>query len=112
MANPKYLTDLEVDKIETFCKDEALYEAVRKVLLASLYHNAVAKKGEAFEHKNPAFNFVSDAYSSERTVSNEEIGQNLRGLFEGVHLAQSTFDQLKTIKQEVEKVESPYNNAV
>ena len=112
MANPNYISDLEVDKIDAFCKDEVLYEAVKKVLLAGIYHNAVAKPDQPFEFKNPAFNFISSAYAEGKVVSDAEIGSNLRGLFEGIHLAASVFDQLKTIKKEGEKVESPYNEAV
>jgi len=112
MATLKYLSDIEVDKIESFCKDTILYEAVKKVLLAGIYHNGVAKPEEAFEYKNPAFNFISNAYAGEKAVSDAEIGANLRGLFEGVHLAASVFDQLKTIKKEGEAVESPYNEAI
>ena len=112
MANPKYLSELEVTKIENFCKDKEMYEAVRKVLLASIYYNAVPVKGVDFEHKNPAFNFISSTYSGEKSVTNEELGQNLRGLFEGVHLTQSVFDNLKVIKSQEEVVESPYNEAI
>lgn len=112
MANPNYLSDLEIDKIEAFCKDEVLYETVKKVLLAGIYHNAVAKPDQPFEFKNPAFNFISNAYAGEKVVSDAEIGANLRGLFEGVHHAASVFDQLKSIKKEEEVVESPYNQAV
>lgn len=41
-----YLTDLELEKIEALCKDEAMYEAVRKVLLAQVYYSGALKKGE------------------------------------------------------------------
>lgn len=108
----EYLTELEVDKIESFCKDEAMYEAVKKVLFAVLYHDGVVTKGEKVDVKNGAFSLIANAYSENKDISNEELGQQLRAKFEGVHTIHEGFTQLKTIKRGAEQVESPYNEAI
>ena len=47
-----YLTELEIAKIEAFVADEVMYEAVRKVLLQSLYtHGTVQKVKNFLIHK-------------------------------------------------------------
>ena len=108
----EHLTEVEIDKIEAFCQDETLFEAVRKVVLAGIYHNGVLVKGKDFVAQNPAFNLLASMYEKGKPVSDEEIGQNLRGLYEGVHCAQSAFAQLQTIKRQRESVETPYNEAI
>ncbi len=107
-----YLTEVEISKVEQFCSDEAMFEAVKKVLLSSVYYNGAIKKGEKFEAKNQAFNLISQAYASGQEVSNEVLGQEVRALFEGVNALEQGFAQLKLLKQTASVVESPYNEAI
>lgn len=108
----EYLTELEVDKIESFCNDEVMYEAVKKVLFSVLYHDGVVTKGEKVDIKNGAFSLIANAYSENKNIGNEELGQQLRAKFEGVHTIHEGFTQLKTIKRESGAIESPYNGAI
>lgn len=107
-----YLTEVEISKVESFCKDEGMFEAVKKVLLASVYYNGSLRKGEKFEAKNQAFNLISQSYASGQEVSNEVLGQEVRALFEGVNALEQGFAQLKLLKQKAEMVESPFNEAI
>lgn len=107
-----YLTDLEIKKINSFVKDEKMFDAVKKVLLASVYYNGSLRKGEKLESKNQAFNLIATAYAQGQEVSNEVLGQEVRGLFEGVNALENGFSQLKTIKLKEKEVESPYNEAI
>lgn len=108
----EHLTDLEIDKIEQFCTDEAMLEAVRKVLLANVYYMGALKKGEKLEPKNQAFNLLATAYQNGNQVSNEVLGQEVRGLYEGVNMVEQAFGFLKTIKKPNKNVESPFNEAI
>jgi hypothetical protein len=112
MANPKYLSDLEVEKIEAFCADKVTFEAVRKVLLAGVYYNSVALKGVPFEEKNPAFNTISTIYEKGEVISDADLGATLRAQFEGIHSAQSAFNSLQNIKKDKEKPAEGANPAI
>lgn len=107
-----YLTDLEIEKIEAFCNDEAMQEAVRKVLLANLYYSGALKRGEKLEPKNQAFNLIATAYQAGNGISNEAIGEEIRALYEGVNTVEQAFAHLKTIKKPKDVVETPYNDAI
>lgn len=112
MSIKDYLTELEITKIEQFCGDEEMFEAVRKVMLAGVYYSGALKKGEKLEPKNQAFDMIAKAYQTGKAVSNEELGEELRGLFSGVDIVEQGFGNLKTIKSEEKKaVDSPYNIA-
>ena len=103
----EFLTDLEIAKIEAFNKDEVLVQAVKKVLLQHIYSQGVITKGNKHNPlKNRALVLVGG------DVSNEDLGAQLRSLWEGVNAIETGFSELESIKQVVETVESPYNEAV
>lgn len=105
------LNDLEVSKIESFCKDEAMFNAVRKVLTAGIYSHGVVKAG--FTHDplvNGAFSLVSLAPSN--PIPDEIIGQQLRAQWAGVNALKNAMDKLQEIKSEKPAVETIYNEAI
>lgn len=106
------LNDLEVAKIEAFCKDKDMYEAVRKVMLATTYYAGALKKGEKLEPRNQAFDLIAKATASGENISNEELGAELRGLFFGVDTVEQGFARLKSIKTKVETEEPTDNEAI
>jgi len=105
------LNDLEVAKIEAFCKDEAMFEAVKKILFAILYSDGVVNKDEKLNQRNGAFSLIANAYSENKNITNDELGEQLRAKFEGVHTILNGFDQLKTIKKEEVVIEDLINEA-
>ena len=107
----KNLNDLEVAKIEAFCKDEAMFEAVKKILFAILYSDGVVKKDEKLNQRNGAFSLIANAYSENKSITNDELGAQLRAKFEGVHTILNGFDQLKSIKKEEVVIEDLINEA-
>lgn len=107
-----YLTREEISKIEQFCADEKMYEAVRKALFKTVYSEGVVEKGETLEQRNAAFNAIADAYQRGEAITNEQIGANLRGLFEGIHTVQEGFARMKSLKNAEAPVESPFNEAI
>jgi hypothetical protein len=89
------LSDIEKEKIIQFNKDEVLVEAVRKVLLATIYSNGTLRQGIKSEPiKNAAFSLVNQA----KEVSNEELGADLRALWAGVRALELGLQQLATYK--------------
>jgi hypothetical protein len=107
-----FLTEVEISKIEQFCADEAMFDAVKKVILSPLYTDGTMTKGQKPKITNQAFNLISQAYQKDEDISNEVLGQGLRGLFEGVNALEQGFAYLKLIKTKAKEIESPYNTAI
>lgn len=108
-----YLTEAEITKIEQFCADEAMYDAVKKCVLAAIYTEGTIKKGKKAKPQNRAFNLISSAYSKGgEAISNEALGAELRGLFEGVNMLEQGFAEIKLLKTDKKGVETPYNEAI
>ena len=105
------LTPAQIVKIERFCDDAKLFDAVKKVLLSSIYSHGVIKAG--LEHnplQNGAFSLASLALTN--PIPDAEIGAHVRAMFAGVNALENGFVVLQGIKQTKEKaVESPYNEA-
>lgn len=106
------LNDLEKVKIEAFCKDEAMYGAVRKVLLANIYSQGVVDEVEEDGEHNPLINgaFSLVALAPTNPIPNEELGAQLRAQWAGINALVSGFDKLQTIKSEGQPVLSPLEN--
>lgn len=104
----KYLTELEVVEIERFCANEVMFGAVKKVLLQHIYTQGVITKGQ--EH-NPLKNRALVLVGGD--INNEELGSQLRALWEGVNALEGGYSELENIKsKKVVPVETPYNNAI
>lgn len=103
----EYLTELEIAKVEAFCADTDMLNAVKKVLLQQLYTRGVIEKGQPHNAlHNRALTLVQG------DVDDAELGSRLRALWEGVQGIESGFVELERIKNKVaEAVESPYNIA-
>ena len=98
------LSDLEKVKIETFCKDKEMYNAVRKVILASIYTHGVNIPNEA---PNPLLNgaYSMVSLSLNNPIPDEIIGQQLRAQWAGINALQNGFNELDKVKS---VIESPY----
>ncbi len=108
-----YLSDIEKDKIINFNSDEVLVNAVRKVLLASIYDNGTLRKDLAPEPlKNGALGLAFLAISGKGVVTNDDLGADIRGLAQGISLLENGLNQLSKIKKEEALIESPFNEAV
>lgn len=107
-----FLTDLEVTKVEAFCADETMYEAVKKVLLQSIYAQGTLKAGEAADPlKNRAFHLVQLATTN--PIPDAELGAHLRGIWEGVNALEAGFQELEHYKTAApEKDEAEDNVAI
>ena len=109
----EHLTDTEKSKIMAFNADPILVEAIRKVMLASIYSNGTLKKGyDSDPLKNGALTLAFVALQGRGTVSNEDLGADLRGLAQGVMLLETGFNELSKIKDETEVEELTENIAI
>jgi hypothetical protein len=87
-AVQEFLSDNEKVLLGVFYKNVELREAVKKVLLFGLYNNGTLKKGKSADPlRNAAFNLVAHRGD----YSNEQIGSDLRALWEGVNALESAF---------------------
>lgn len=107
----EYLTELQKAKIEAFCADEEMFEAVRKVMLQGLYtHGTVAYNYTPDPLQNAAFHLASLAVNN--PIPDEQIGANVRAMFAGINALENAYQTLISIKTDKpEAVESPYNEA-
>ena len=111
MESFDYLSDLEKEAIVAFCTNEVMAEAVKKVLLQHIYTQGTLKAGEK---ANPLQNraFALAQYATENPMTDEVIGQHLRGVWEGVNALEHGYMSLEKVKPTpAESVESPYNEA-
>lgn len=108
--NTQY-TELEVSKIEQFCADTEMFNAVKKVLLAGIYTHGTIQRGFTPDPlKNGALSLVH--LSTANPVTDEVLGQHIRGVWEGLNALQNAIQNLHSIKSEVKEVVSPYNEAI
>jgi hypothetical protein len=103
-----FLTENEVQAIEAFCKNETMFEAVKKVILQTIYSHGVNVKGKK---QNPLINGALNlvALSTNNPIPDEQLGQNLRGIWAGLELLERGYKNLTEIKT-VKKEESEEEN--
>jgi len=107
----EFLTPVQIEKVEKMCQDTELMDALQKVLLSSIYVQGTLQKGQP---ANPLHNFswALSEVAVNNPVTDEILGQHLRGQWSGVRLLEIGFGELKKIKAEkAGEVESPYNEA-
>ncbi len=105
------LTDLQVEKIEQFCADTEMYEAVKKVMLQALYeHGTVQKDHTPDPLINGAFSLAS--LSMNNPIPDAELGAHIRAMWAGVNVLKNAYDSLDKTKKDKEPVLSDYNEAI
>lgn len=106
------LTEEEKMKIENFCKDEVLYEAVRKVLLQAIYISGTVQMGYKVDPQiNGAFSLASLAVQN--PIPDSEIGAGVRAQWAGINYLKNGFDSLQEVKSKKEETSSSEeNNAI
>lgn len=102
----EYLSEQEILKIDAFCKDEIMSQAIKKVLLASVYSNGVMVAGRpALPLRNFALSLALDP-----DASNEKVGADLRAQATGVKLIELGFGELEKIRPKPVKSPVDMNN--
>ena len=104
-----FLNEGEKELIAKFVANPVQFEAVKKVLLAAVYHNGKMFPGDKHD---PSINFALRLVTTEGGErDNAEIGANLKACWEGLSFIQEGFDELKKFKVEDQPVLSPLNEA-
>ena len=104
------LTELQKAKIEALVADKELLDAVERVLLAGIYTHGTVKADEELSDPliNGAFSLVH--LSTSNPVTDEVLGQHLRGVWEGINALKNAFNRLKEVKATKVKVEDFIGN--
>ena len=109
--NKYNLTDLQVAKIEAFCADTAMHEAVEKVLLAGIYeHGRVHEDYVGDPLVNGAYSLASLALTN--PIPAEVVGVQVMAQFAGINAMHNAFKELTSIKSpKPEKKKAEVNEA-
>jgi hypothetical protein len=105
------LSDLEITKIEQFCADTEMFEAVKKGILVGLYSHGVIKAG--FKHdplQNGALSLAALAVNN--PIPDEQLGQHIRSVWLGINALENAYKGLENIKIKKEEIVTPYNEAI
>lgn len=108
MSKPQYLNDNEKAAIQMFYESEVMREAVKKVLLESLYEGTLVPGKKADPLKNLALVFVSQNLGAD----DSKIGANVRALYHGINALELGFNKLADIKGAKPTPEEEENPAV
>jgi len=93
-----YLSEQEHKEIMKFIENKVLLEAVRKVLMESVYTHGTLRKDEpADAMTNYAFALAARKKGS--GLTNEQIGADLCAVWEGTGLVDSGFKELLRFKE-------------
>lgn len=107
----KYINKLEEEKIQEFVKDEVMFEAVKKVLLAGIYQNGTLTAGQPAEPMiNGALAPITIAFRS-GDIDTKKIGENLLAYYYGVSSVEEGFNHLASMKKLEEVKEETENPA-
>ena len=100
------LTDLEQDLVISFNENEALKEAVRKVLTASIYELGVHKKGKKSQANiNWLLKFTPAWNAGLQQVGPADVGLKVMVAAEALAQLENAFDKLSEYKKVVVKEE-------
>lgn len=108
----QFLTESEVLKVEQFCNDEVMFEAVKKVLLNGIYTQGTVQKGFKIDPLNNGALSLA-ALSTNNPIPDDVLGQHIRGVWAGLNALENAIKELKNIKTEVKGENVPtYNEAI
>lgn len=91
-----YLSDIEKALVKTFYENEAMREAIKKVLLHGLYKAGILEPDiKANGNQNWAYSLPwkqnPDGSISSDPVSNEQLGAEVRAICEGLRNVETVF---------------------
>ena len=104
-----FLNDHQISELKKLSDNPILLEALEKVLCYEIATEGVFEKNQPFDSTN---NFVlSYVQAVGGVINNERLGEDVRGLFWGVHRLKDGLSMIKNFKQ-TEKVGENQNPAV
>jgi len=107
-----FLNDLEKVHLQKFADDEQMKAVVKKVLLGGVYENGTLKAGKDPKPAyNCAFGYIQYADGNNVEVSDEQVGANIRALYEGIKALEYAFKVIEDYRTPDEKVGEQKNKA-
>lgn len=91
--NENYLSEAEKEAVLAFNANKTMVDAVKKVLLATVYHQGTVTPGEMPTDKNFAFGIINGVQKTD-----EQIGQELRASIQALNFIKGGFERLEEIK--------------
>lgn len=108
-----FLSDEEKTKIMRFNMDKVLSEAVKKVLLHLIYNSGTLRKDAPAEPtKNAALTLALYSAGTPTYLTDEQLGQDVRAIANGVRFLELGYQELEKIKLELGETPPEENNAI
>lgn len=109
MELEQLFTDKEKEELNRFVNNPVMFEAVKKVVLSSVYFDGTIRKEGI---PDPLTNFALALASLGMQITNEELGKSLKESLAGVQLLEKGFQKLQRFnKKKVEPREEKLNPA-
>ncbi len=102
------LNEYEQTYVREFYENEGMREAVKKIILAGIYTNGVMKKGQKADALR---NFALQLVSNKGQFTNEQLGADLRALWEGINIVEAAFQQMSKYQIQEKVVDKEINEA-
>ena len=93
----EYLSKDEKLRIEQFCKNKPMFEAVKKVFLRPIYHQGTLKPGQNADVEG---NFLLQLLKNSKNKKDSQLASDLRGAATAVSAIDEAFEDLKKISTE------------
>lgn len=103
-----FLSDQERDSLQTIADNPTAMCALKKLILADVFYKGVLRKGL---EPDPTRNAAYALAFSPTSISDEQLGQDIRGQAEGVRLVEAGFGRLEKLKSVGGSKETPPNPA-
>lgn len=98
-----FLSDIEIESLTSIANSPLALGAIKKIILADVYYKGVLRANvDADPTRNAALLFAF----SDKDISNEKLGEDLRALGEGVRLVEGGLTRLEKLKSVVPKTEA------
>lgn len=91
-----YLNDIEKSAVAAFVSNKQMFDAVRKVLLHTIYNQGTIKPGVQPSETNWAFSLMENGLGG--TKDNEQLGMEVRASVAALGYLKSGFDTLQELR--------------
>jgi hypothetical protein len=110
----KYLNDTEKELVLQFVENEKMFNAVRKVILHTIYSQGTFNEKGIYGEGNPMdeTNWIFGLANNPLVENNIQLGERVRATVEGIGYMNSAFTLLKEVKVDNVKPKDKVNNAI
>jgi len=92
----EYINEAEKNELVKLSENEVMKEAIKKILLADIYHNGTLEKDRGSEiHRNWVFGLVMNEMGQDFKQTDSELGAKLKNCIEGIRTVQQAFKKIE-----------------